>query len=231
MRACARQRSRSSDHLAALRGAERLEVPDQHRRLVQVHALDRQARQALGQVGRAREQALADRVDIQRKQFGRIVAAIPDQHFVLVGRVRGQRPDHGQAAVLGREHAGHVQHRLAPRVVQVQAHLRGDLVLLAQFEAEFEQLRLALAQQARQGDGGAHVGQGIVRGLVLQTVGAAQVFQAKTRLAVGAVAAIRCRRGAARRPCARRPADPSGRNCFAIRARTGRSGCARTESA
>jgi hypothetical protein len=60
----------------------------------------------------------------------------------------------------------------------------GHLVLAAQFEAEVEQLRLLAADQARQRDGGAHVGQRVVRRLVHQAVGARQVLQPEAGLAV-----------------------------------------------
>ncbi len=46
-RRCASPRSRSMPQRAAMAGAERLQVADHHRRLVQVHALDRQPRARL----------------------------------------------------------------------------------------------------------------------------------------------------------------------------------------
>ncbi len=165
-------------------GLQRLEIGHQHRRLVQVHALDRQARDAFRQVVGAREHARADRLGIEGEQFGRIVAAIPDQDFILVGRVLRQRIDEGQAAVLDREHAGHVQERLARFRGLVQADLGGDAVLAAQLQAKVEQARLLAADQARQRDGRAHVRQRIVRGLVRQAVGRAQVLQLEARLAI-----------------------------------------------
>jgi hypothetical protein len=51
-------------------------------------------------------------------------------------------------------------------------------------EAEIEQLGLALADQARQRDGGAHVRQRIVRRFMQQAVGARQMFELEAGLAV-----------------------------------------------
>ena len=56
-----------------------------------------------------------------------------------------------------------------------------------QRQAEFEQFRLFLPDQACQGDGGAHVGQRIVRRFMHQTVSLAQVFQLEAGLAIVAL--------------------------------------------
>jgi len=101
--------------------------------------------------------------------------------------VRGQRPDDAQAAPFGGEHAGHVQEGLALAGGQVHAHFAGDPVFLVQGEAEFEQLRLLFLDQAGQGDGGAHVGQRIVRRFVGQAIGLAQMLQPETGLAIVAL--------------------------------------------
>jgi hypothetical protein len=96
-----------------------------------------------------------------------------------------------------------------------------------QGEAEVEQLGLVLADQAGQRDRGAHVGQRIVRRFVQQAIGLGQVFQLEAGLAIFLGRPVDAF-GAARRSCAPRPANPSGRSRFAIRAHTDRSGCART---
>jgi len=66
-----------------------------------------------------------------------------------------------------------------------QAQLGGHAVLLVQGQAEVEQLGVLVADQPGQGDGGAHVGQRVVRGLVRQAVGAGQVLQLETGPAIG----------------------------------------------
>jgi hypothetical protein len=63
------------------------------------------------------------------------------------------------------------------RRVRGQAQLLRHAVLLPQRQAEVEQLGLPGADQPRQRDGGAHVGQRIVRLRVGQTVGGADLFE------------------------------------------------------
>ena len=152
-----------------------------------MYAFHGQAHHAFGHGFLAREQTRADGVGVQLEQFARVVGAIPDEDLVLIARMRGQRPDDAQAAPFGREHAGHVQEGLALAGGQVHAHFAGDLVLLVQGQAEFEQLRLLLLDQSRQRDGGAHVGQRIVRRFVDEAIGLAQVFQFKAGLAIVAL--------------------------------------------
>ena len=161
-----------------------VEVANHHRRLVQMNAFQWEARHAFGQLGAAREQALAQRRHIERGQLGRVVRQIPGEQFVLVGGMARQRPHYGQAAALGREHARNVQK--GPRALARgrQAQLGGNAVLLVQAEREVEQPGLPGADQPRQRDGGTHVRQRIVRGLVRQSVGARQVREPEARLAV-----------------------------------------------
>ena len=167
-----------------LRVGQRLQVADDHGRLVQVHALDRQPRHAFGQVGRGGEQALADGLGLQVGQLGRVGGQVPGQQLVLVGGVHGQRRHHGDAAARGAEHAADVQER--PRVLQRrwQAQLLRHALFFMQRQAEVEQLGLALAQQPRQRDGGAHIGQRIVRRFVRQAVGGAQLLEPEGGVAV-----------------------------------------------
>ena len=164
-----------------------LEVGDDDGGLVQVHALDGQARHAFGQIGRGGEQALAHLPGLQVGQLGRVGRQVPGQQLVLVGGVHGQRPHQRDAAARGAEHAAHVQER--PRVLQRggQAQLLRHALLFPQLEAEVEQARLPVAQQAGQGDGGAHVGQGVVRAVVQQAVGGAELFQPEAGQAVVAL--------------------------------------------
>ena len=206
---------------------------DHHRRLVEVDALDRQARHAFGQVGGAREHAQADR----RRRRGRTARdgswrQIPDEtSFLLVGWLASGHTTARQPRSAGNMpdtcRNGCALSRVAGRPIS-----RGHAVLLVQAEGRSRTAcGCLLADQARQRDGGAHVGQRVVRRLVQQAVGARQVFQLEAGPAVLAASATRCLRAAAHRSCAPRRAGPSGRNRSAIRARTGRSGCARTGSA
>ena len=169
------------------RGLQGLEVGDDHRAAVDVQGLDRQPAHALGQIVGLAEQALAQRGGVQAQQLKRVMGQIPDDQLILVAGVAGQRPDQAQAAALGRVHARDVQQR--PAGVTVLAHegpdLLPDRVLLAQLQAEVEQLGLAVTQQPCQRDGGAHVAERIVRGLVQQAVGGGQVLQLEGRPAVG----------------------------------------------
>ena len=96
----------------------------------------------------------------------------------------GQRPHHGQAAALGREHARDVQEGLRGLAHRRQAELAGHAVLAVQREGEIEQLGLGVADQPRQRDGGAHVRQRIVRRLVQQAVGLGEVLELEAGAAV-----------------------------------------------
>ena len=87
-----------------------------------------------------------------------------------------QRPRHHQTTALHRHLAGDVQERTR----RVQADLLGNFVFFMQAQTKLEQARLLLAYQSRQRHGGAHIGQRIVRGVVRQAVGGAQVFQFET---------------------------------------------------
>ena len=165
-----------------VRGAlrrQRLQVGDDDRALVDVDGLDRQPGHALGQRVGAGEQAQAQRLGVQPQQLGGVVREIPDDQLVAVGRVGGQRPDQCQPAALDAVHARDMQQRPPLRL------RAGDLglhrLLPAQAQAEVEQPRLRLAQRPRQADGGAHVRQRVMRVLVHDAVGHAQVFQPEGR--------------------------------------------------
>ena len=67
--------------------------------------LTAQARDALGQVSRAREHAQAQRFGVKQGELARVVREVPGNDFVLVCGVAGQRPHHGQTSPLGWEHA------------------------------------------------------------------------------------------------------------------------------
>src|SRR5947209_14388365 len=56
-------------------------------------------------------------------------------------------PHHGNAAMLGRKHAGHVQEGLARIGAEMQSDLVGHPVLLAQRQAEIEQPRLMRSEE------------------------------------------------------------------------------------
>ena len=58
------------------------------------------------------------------------------------------------------------------------------LVFLAQAQCKFKQLGLVLPDQARQGNGGAHVAQRIVGAFVQQAVGTGQIFELEGDAAV-----------------------------------------------
>jgi hypothetical protein len=65
-----------------------------------------------------------------------------------------------------------------------------DAVLLVQREREVEQARLLVADQPRQGDGGAHVRERVVRRLVRDAVGLGEVFELETGLAAHLAALV-----------------------------------------
>ena len=161
---------------------QRLQVGDDHRRLVDVDGLDRQAFHALGQILLAAEHAPAQAVHIQPRHLRRRLPQVPDDDLVLVDRVRRQRPDHRDAAALGAVAARHVQERPALRLGGVD--LVEHRVLLAQPQAEIPQPRLLRLDPPRQRERGAHVRQGIVRVVVVQPVGAREVFELEGRPAV-----------------------------------------------
>ena len=158
--------------------AQRVELADHHGGLVEVNGLDGQPRHALGQIVLAGEHPQADGGGVQGHQLGRVVGQIPDDDFVLVLRVGAERHHHRQAAALGRVHAGDVQHGAAHH--QFGLHCG----LAAQLQAEVPQPGLARLHQPGQGDGGAHVRQRVVRGLVRQAVGGGQVLELEAGLAI-----------------------------------------------
>ena len=149
-----------------------------------MHALERQTRHALGQVGGFGEQAQAQLVGVEAEQLTGIVREVPHQDLVLVAGVLGQRPDQGHAAALVAEHARDVQERLPVRAGLVQPGFGQHGAFLAQLQAEVPQAGLGLLEQACQGDGGAHVRQGIVGGLVAQAIGLGEVLQLEGGAAV-----------------------------------------------
>ena len=150
---------------------EHLQVADDDGRPVDGQAVDGQAVHAFGQLAAAGEDALPKGFGVQRQQFGRVMRQIPDDQLVFVGGVPGQRPDHRHGAAFHPVHGGDVNEGAA------FADLLQHGVLAAQLQAEVPELWLAFADQPAQRDGGAHVRQRIVRLLVTQPVGGAQVFQ------------------------------------------------------
>ena len=155
------------------RRAQRLEVADDDRRLVDVDALDRQACRALRQIFGLGEQALADRGGVESVEFAGVGREVPDDQLVLVGRVSAERPHRGEATPLGRVHAGDVQEG-PPRT---GTDLRHHRVLAVQPEAEVPQAGLVPADQPRQADGGTHVRQRVVCRLVRQAIGRRQALE------------------------------------------------------
>ena len=170
--------------LPRLFGPQGFEGGDDDGRLVQVHALDGQARRAFGQLLRGGEQALAGLLGREGGQLGGVVHQVPGQHFVFVGRVHGQRGHEGDAAARRAEHAADVQEGPRRGHGSGQAHLLRHALFAAQGQAEVKKARLALADEAGQGNGGAHVGQGVVRGFMRQAVGGGQVFELEAGQAV-----------------------------------------------
>jgi hypothetical protein len=164
--------------------AEDFQIADHHGRLVDVHALERHTRHALGQIGGFGEQAQAQLVGVEAEQLTGIVRQVPHQDLVFVAGVLGQRPDQGHAAALVAEHAGDVQERLPVRAGLVQPGFGQHGAFLAQLQAEVPQAGLGLLEQACQGDGGAHVRQGIVGSLVAQAIGLGEVLQLEGGAAV-----------------------------------------------
>jgi hypothetical protein len=121
------------------------------------------------------EDAAPRALGVERQQLAGVFGQVPDDDLVLVGGVLRQRPHHGQAAALGGVAAAQVHEGLA------MPHLLHHRGLVAQAQAEVPQARLAFADQACHRDGGVHVGQRVVRRLVQQPVGAAQVFEPERR--------------------------------------------------
>ncbi len=83
--------------------------------------------------------------------------------------------DKGNIVSLGAEHTRHMQHRF--HGIDIQQGLHGTLVPVIQNIVI--KPRLPLFDQARQRNRGMHVRQGIVGGLVANTVGGGQFLQAK----------------------------------------------------
>ena len=166
------------------RRREGVHIAHHHGGFVEVDGLDGQARHALGQVCRAGEHAQANVVHIQGGQLARVVRQVPGNQLVLVGGVAGQRPHHRQAAPLCREHARHMQKRPRRERRGGQAQLGRHAVFLVQRQGKVKQLGVVLANEPRQRNGGAHVRQRIVRGLVHQAVGFGEVFQLEAGRAI-----------------------------------------------
>ena len=143
--------------LARQLGAERLQLAHHHRRLVQVDRFERQALNALGQIGGLAEQAKAQCGHVQQRQLAGVVGQVPGQQLVFVAGVRRQRPHHGQATPLGAEHAGHMQKRPGRLGCGRQTQFGRHAVFSVQAQAKLKQLGLPGADQPGQGNGGAHV--------------------------------------------------------------------------
>ena len=85
----------------------------------------------------------------------------------------GERQYHGEVMPRRRKTTGYMHQRLQ------QADLFLHLVLAAQLEEEVIQPWLAITHQAGQGDGGAHIGEGVVGLAVVDAVGGGQALEAQ----------------------------------------------------
>ena len=151
--------------------AQRLQVADHDRRLVEVNRLDRQPRLPRRQRLGSREQPLAHGAGVEREQLAGVEGQIPDDDLVLECRMRRQRPHDCEATALGGVAARQVHEGPA------HAHLVDHGLLPVHLQAMRPQFGLALLDQPRQGDRRAHVGQRVVRGFVRQAVGGGQLFE------------------------------------------------------
>ena len=118
-----------------------------------------------------RVEATAQRVGIEIQQRRWIGLQITDDQCIAIARMPGQRQDRRQIMTCRRETPGNVQHWLQ------QANLIHDPLLAAQLIEEVVQFCLPLAQQPCQANGGAYVGQRIVRLAVIDAVGLGQPLQ------------------------------------------------------
>ena len=139
------------------RRGQGFQIAHHHWRFVQMDGFDRQALDALGQIGAAGEHAQAQLLGAQSRQLARVLRQIPGDDFVLVGRVAGQWPHHRQAAALGTKHARDVQKRPCVGGDGWQVQFGGDAVFFVQRQRKVKQLGLVLAHQTRQRNRRAHV--------------------------------------------------------------------------
>ncbi len=104
----------------------------------------------------------------QGRAFGLQVA---DDQRVAIARVPGQRQDHGKVVAGCREASRDMHHRFE------QLHLIEHGLLAAQVIQIAIEPGLTLANQPCQADGGAHIGERVVRLQMLQTIGHAEPLQ------------------------------------------------------
>ena len=159
---------------------QHMEIAHNHRRTVEMNTLDRQPPHALRQVIGFGKQPLADFGCRQIGEFLRIVAQIPGDDFVAVDRMAGQRPHHRHEAMQRRQHARNMQKGLCLVLGDRQTQFLRHPVFFVQRQGKVKQLGLHGFQQTRQGQGGAHIRQGIVRRIVLQAIGRTEVLQPET---------------------------------------------------
>ena len=164
---------------------------------------------------------------VEREQLGRVERQVPDDDLVLVGRVRRERPHHREAAALDAVHARDVQEGGRPT-----PHLGEHRVLAAQLAGRSPTAAAggrgsaAPARSSRARPTARRAPLRAARPLARVRSSSLKLHAAVVvRRPFDAVGPQRTRCSAPRR------AGPSGRSRSAIRARRGRSGCARTGSA
>ena len=120
------------------------------------------------------EDALADRVDVEREQVGRVRVEVVDHDRVrLVGQRRERHHDR-EAAAPRRDARGRVQHRRALRPVEQLERT----ALVPQRERPLEQLRLRCAQAPREAERRLRVVERVVRVAVRDPVRGREVARA-----------------------------------------------------
>ncbi|SVJ66358.1 Uncharacterised protein [Klebsiella pneumoniae] len=149
-----------------------------HRATVDLDLLQRHRQLALGQFVATGIQAPAQVLGRQLQQRRGIGAEVADDQGIAVARVPGQRQDHREEMALRGKASGDMHQRLQ------QAHLVEHLVLAAQLVEVIVQARLALTDQAGQGNGGADIGKRVVGLAMLQAVRRGEHFQLQRQPAV-----------------------------------------------
>ena len=143
------------------------ELTDDDGGLIDVDGFNGQTAHAFGQLFLFVEHALTNFKRAQRFEHTGVGGQIPNDQLVFIDRVGRERPHHRRASALDRVHARDVQKGFGFAPTDLCLHR----FFFAQLEAELPQPRLLLFDQTRQGHGGAHIGQRIVRRFMGQTVG------------------------------------------------------------
>ncbi len=147
-----------------------------HRRMVDAHHLQRDARLTFWQLVTGGVETLADGFGAQLQQGRGIHAQIVNDDTVAIGWMPGHRHHHRDTAQPRRVLVGDVHHR----ALFLQTQLLRQPVLVPVREHVVEQPRLLLLHQLGQGNGGLHVHQCVVGALVLDAVGCREQLQAET---------------------------------------------------